>query len=565
MKKIVAISVVIFFTQGVKAAFPVMRQGMKIMGQVRSIAHGPTLVRLNRELNAQDRPWFAFSGALALYNGTLAQALQAEETKKVTSRLFNQHPGEPIRFTIAPGNPAIALNAELISELIAMRRVGKINLEGFVTTGTFKEWKEKYKGDEKKFRSEVRRLIKELNELEDEKAAQLLSAALYYKSHPQDSLVGCAKKAGLSVKEEKEELSVYDDLLIKVLESRNSLHVSALMPEEIPGFKNRCAEKSLWAIVNLLLYNPDTGKVELSVLPSSVQNTCNPRFAAFLRDYPTPSIPGYYEKAHKEFLSMVEDLPFIKYEVEGKGAPVYPSAVEIGKLLQYFFGTYSSTCKEICAELQEANSARTLECIQDTNEVVKFLVTYKDDAKKNLSGTLQCNPKHAFFVFDTKETFSVRDLTHLAALERREGHTAGTYVKVVPGYIHRLHNWEMASPDDLVKIIEKYSLTLSDLEELSPGLGFYQDGLVHTIVSKENVQLLHFLLKMGCKTSLKNSGGYTPRDYCLEAFNKLSDEDHKKYILMKCIVVLDFHRYKEMMVKVGIRMASAFLLNCSKW
>ncbi len=579
MKKYTIFVVVVlmgFSAQGMQKMSRLAQAGLRASQgaqQTRSIAHLPDVVRLDQMLAQQDRRWFALQGAVALYNGSITQALQSDATKKVTSRLFNQHLGEPIRFTIAPGNPAIALNAERISELIAMRREGKLTEEIFLESETFKKWREAYTGNKKTFRQEAKRLVKELNEMDDEVAAQLLTAALYYKSRADEPLLQCVKIAGLSVEDEnaleKPELSTREKMLMRLLDSRRSMDIAVLMPEEITGFKNRCAEKTLWAIINLILYNHTEKKLDLSLLPESIQATCNPVFVAFLEKHSDVHTPGYYEKAHKDFLAMVEELPFITYEARGKNAPVFPDAVQIGKLLQYFLGTQAENCVAICKELQRVDFIRTITCEENSGkkpkeQMVHFFVKYKDEPKKDLSGVFTYDGKHASFAFDPKEMLSHKELLQVAVLEKSEGHKPGTYVKVPNGYLHRVCNWDKASPEDVKKIMTEYSLTFSDLTELSQGLGFHKDALIHTVAASGNIKVLHYLLKMGCKTSLKNSQGYTPFDCCGDAFDATEDEQ-KKEDVSTCCALLGVYRSKEVMVDFFNKVGRAIVLNSGRW
>lgn len=189
------------------------------------------------------------------------------------------------------------------------------------------------------------------------------------------------------------------------------------------------------------------------MLSEAIQATCNPVFVAFLEKHSDLHVPGYYEKAHKDFLAMVEELPFIMYETRGKNAPVSSDDVQIGKLLQYFFGTKAENCIEICKELQIDDSLRTIRCEEERNQLY-FFVKYKDNPKKNLSGVFTYDGKHAFFAFDPKDMISHTELMQIAVLEKSEGHKLGTYVKVVNGYLHRMCDWENASPVDVKKIIE---------------------------------------------------------------------------------------------------------------
>jgi|GEM_PF-6783416 len=554
MKKLVCIGMVICSVASMQAVLPLMRQKASVFAKMfeqkmRSIAHISDVVRFDGMIEKQDRQWFALQGAAVLYNGTIAEALQTDATKKVASRLFNQHVGEPVRFTIAPGNPAIALNAQLISELIGLRKKDKISEKIFLESEFFKKWREAYPGNKKTFRQEVRRLIKELNELNDEKAAQLLAAALYYKSRADEQLLDCIKIAKLSIVDkkvlEKKELSFREKMLVMLIESRNSKDTAVLTPEEIIGFKNRCLEKSLWAIINLILYNYTERKLDLLILPQSMQALCSPALREFLEKHSDVHTPGYYEKAHKDFLLMVEGLSFIVYEGNYLHAPVFPNALQLAKLLQYLFGTNAKNCEEICKELQGNCSVRTITCKEYSEKKrIHFCVNYKDEPKKNLSGVFIYNNKHAFFAFDSQIMLSHKELLQIELLEKNENLKPGFYTKVANGYLHRICDWEKASPEDLKKIIVQYSLTLSDLTELSQGLGIHKDALIHTVVAAGNLKVLYSLLRIGCKTSLKNSRGYTPFHFCEDAYLAVEDKS-KKESLELCSILLGAYHWKE--------------------
>lgn len=108
-------------------------------------------------------------------------------------------------------------------------------------------------------------------------------------------------------------------------------------------------------------------------------------------------------------------------------------------------------------------------------------------------------------------------------------------------------------------------MTLSDFTELSQGLGFHKDALIHTVAASGNIKVLYYLLKIGCKASLKNSHGDTPFYCCGDAYDATpQDDEEKKLNLSACCALLGVYRYKEVMVNFFNKVRRAIMLNIGR-
>ncbi len=529
-----------------------LRPALRVLGAFqakRSVAQLSDVLRIHQMLSAADKKWSALYGVASLWNGAVAQALMNEETKKLAALFFNKKPGEAIRFTVAPGNVAVVLTPELVADLIRMYRARTLSGEEFFETETAKKWQALYK--RKNFRQQLRYLIKELEALPPDKCAALLTAVAYSLSHTREDLLLYVQKAGCSLEWEKaQESSECSTILLRVLESRWQLDRATLIPEENPLFNGRCAEKTLWAFINTILYNPRTKTFDLSLLPQAVRATCHPSLLHFIEKYSDPHIPLYYRTACKEFFALVAGLPGVTYEKLGKNAPLYPDKEESGKVLQHLFGTKADTIIGFCKEVSIPGE-RSIACCEKPKEqkVCFSLNAVGGNPEDTLEGFLDFSDvgshKHAFFAFELpKSRPSRQDLLKVMELEQKEQYAPGTLLKAADGYLHTLIDWKNASKETMQQVERDFSLTMEDLSELSQGLGIDRETLLHTAALQGNRSIVRYLLSRGLKSSVCNSQGHTPIKSCVLAFDRIQDEAQKNAVV-DCLVLLCLYRAKE--------------------
>ena len=117
-----------------------------------------------------------------------------------------------------------------------------------------------------------------------------------------------------------------------------------------------CAEATIRSIMNSLLYNPETGKLDITMLPQEKQKTMGQtslgqKFKDFIEKYPDPTTPNYYGNSLEEWLDIVSGLEGVKYN-KGKGANAYEISAGAGPenlvaVMNHIFGTKADSFKAL--------------------------------------------------------------------------------------------------------------------------------------------------------------------------------------------------------------------------
>ena len=121
-----------------------------------------------------------------------------------------------------------------------------------------------------------------------------------------------------------------------------------------------CAEATIRSIVNSLLYNPATGKLDLLMLPPEKQALMNQKFKDFITNYPDPKESNYYGNSLEEWLKMLSGIDGVKYK-QGEGKDAYEISGAIGPknliiILNHIFGTHADSFEAFGTTLSEEES-----------------------------------------------------------------------------------------------------------------------------------------------------------------------------------------------------------------
>ncbi len=136
-----------------------------------------------------------------------------------------------------------------------------------------------------------------------------------------------------------------------------------------------CVEAAMRSFVNVILYNPKTKKLDMSILPEAVQNSMNPAVAAFLKANDDPSIPDYYKNSYKKWLLLMSGIPGVLYVNDAAQGGFEISGNEGGpenfmKVLNYIFGTRADSFEQFGAAFSTAVRTVQLTTTEDGADIV---------------------------------------------------------------------------------------------------------------------------------------------------------------------------------------------------
>ena len=166
-----------------------------------------------------------------------------------------------------------------------------------------------------------------------------------------------------------------------------------------------CAEVTIESIVNVILYNPDLGIFDCSLLPPAVQATFDPLFLEFFQKYNDPKVLGYYKNSLLEWLTLISNIKTAQYKNMGSSGPFELNAAagpqNLIAVLNHIFGTKADSFPQLGVLL--STSLRTIQfedhafsskmtILQDNNP----LIVARVETKTNIG--------HADFSFDSEAT-----------------------------------------------------------------------------------------------------------------------------------------------------------------
>ncbi len=125
-----------------------------------------------------------------------------------------------------------------------------------------------------------------------------------------------------------------------------------------------CVEATIRSIINLILYDPVTGKLNVQLLSVPAQESMDPEMKAFLEKYNDPLALHYYQETEVEFLRLMsgieevlykQDAPQGKFEISG-----LHGAKNILAVLNHVFGREAETLEALATMISENISGRTI-------------------------------------------------------------------------------------------------------------------------------------------------------------------------------------------------------------
>ncbi len=518
--------------------------------QTRSKVSLATLAQVHRELPRSSFKNSPLLGAANALNGTLSRELKES---KLAQSFFNQLAEEPIRYTVADGNPAKYLTSHLLGELLALHSSGELYKKEFFETETFKTWHAQYKGpeDAKGFAAQVRKLLNRMQkESDSEKVREMLLSAVYFQADTAEDLKTFlqASKSVVGVDqtlENKKVMGDYADAFIALTAAKKDM--SFLQAEEISEMAGRCGEKALWSVLNMIFYNRETGLLDVTMVPAEIQKSCLPEFASFIATHSNPKAPKFYKEAYKDFLKLVDTIPGVTYH-GGKTYEMPGERSETLKIVNHLFGTNAATYQKLGHMLSNSEK-RVVSFAEPVDKEYGSMKIMVDDKKAEtvFSGMWNFSKGHVYFVFDKKDN-NAHERIEVTQILDSALHSHGCLLRLIPGWLHRSIKWREQGGFRLLpgwlhrlikwrgqgglvdlsedhtkqakEVLKKYKVTKTELNELSPGLGEKKCTVLHTAIETKRADLVNCFLEYGSDPNKADSNGDTPLWLALLKENK---------------------------------------------
>ncbi len=110
-----------------------------------------------------------------------------------------------------------------------------------------------------------------------------------------------------------------------------------------------CAESAIRALINCILYDHATQKLNVNILPKKV--SMNPGFKAFFMNHSDPQLLNYYENTLTEWLILVSGVPEAVYKNDGPQGP-YEISAQAGRknilaVVNFIFQTSAESFEDL--------------------------------------------------------------------------------------------------------------------------------------------------------------------------------------------------------------------------
>lgn len=295
---------------------------------------------------------------------------------RLAKHLLHRYNDEDLRVTDQEGNPFCSIDPHTAGALALAISNGTVDsfLESDVVVAWHKKHVEKtgrfVKSGIKSFRKQIKRSLSFAQDMNQEDIIATLSMVGCIKSWDgQDLKAYCA---GLGVELEPSKISLtelgqeqdckdidVEQLTVRIIKAIKSDYSFLAPPAQLHVYSKKervaiCVEQALWGFLNIVLYNTQTKKLDLSLLPSHI--TVAPALKAFIEKYSNVQDDRYYEMAKDAFTEVVWGIRGIDYIENGYELDDgIPNSV---KVLNYLLGTKVKTIAE-CGQ-QLSTSQRTI-------------------------------------------------------------------------------------------------------------------------------------------------------------------------------------------------------------
>ena len=176
-----------------------------------------------------------------------------------------------------------------------------------------------------------------------------------------------------------------------------------------------CAEATIRSLMNSFLYNPKTGRLDITLLPLEIQKSMEQtslgqKFKDFIEKYPAPTAANYYGNSLKEWLDLVSGLDGVEYK-KGEGKNAYEISAGAGPknlvaVMNAIFGTKADSFETLATLLKVEDKHGTVtRIISFIPEKSGFDLKVTDHGKVIIESKIisETNTAHSAFIISGKK------------------------------------------------------------------------------------------------------------------------------------------------------------------
>lgn len=471
-------------------------------------------------------------GAAFLESGDVVKAYEGEsEVAHLIQKMGHVLDGE-LRLTQKKYNFMNSPSHLLLGEL--NKAILENSISDYLTEETAQKWFDEYKknhknakGKKKKFNQVFQEIIELMKKVPQEETARIIAAFAYLISRDGKDLAAYAKGVGVEIEPQQftdQELSDLtndiDQIIAATLISKKNktfdfLHMRHLRAsfdgkEEVAI----CGEDALWTVVNFMLYNEKTDRLDLELL--SKKREVLPAFKTFIETYSNPRVPRYSELAKQSWMNLVSNVPGVVY-IKGNYA-LESNEQNALKLLNYLFDTSANSFEDFGKLVSSERRAIAMSLIiEPESELVSKKIYVKVLIKNSIDSVLdwQFSPDHVWISIDRKikvdeKVFSMEFLEIIERLKKRYP-LISLEALVPPSFANLLINAVEDNDQDLIHRLLSLNI------DINAKVGFAMP--LHHAVNSDNVKIVQFLLERGAIVDVFDHNGSTPLQWALDNEN----------------------------------------------
>ena len=286
-----------------------------------------------------------------------------------------------------------------------------------------------------------------------------------------------------------------------------------------------CVEESIRTFFNTLLYNPDTKQLDISLLPSKIQSSCDHKLVQFIQKYKTleKNVQKDTESA-QDFLDLVSDKPGILY-YQGKNYELDSCLKNTLNLLKYLFGlptikSYKELGDELCTD------TRTITFTEDVaNRKVTFGIYKKDEKIFMIELALCLDSGHAFSVFTRDDNFSFNAKSTI----QNNTHSIHHDLLSFSPWVFSSHDFKTIAPDAFKELIEQNDFIIDK---------YFIQKMLSLLYDKDSINrevIFNILMDNFDLLNVKSLYEWTIRSFFKKAFEELDDQNLSLRIAEKLV------------------------------
>lgn len=437
-----------------------------------------------------------------------------------------------LRLTQRSHNPMGSPNLILLGEL--NKAILENSIADYLNEETVQKWFNEYKKDHKntkgkdrkKFEQTFQEIIELIKKVPKEEAARIISTFAYLISSDAKSLASYAKAVGVELEPQQfteQELSSLtnnvDQIIAATLSNRKNktldfLHMHSLgCSFDGQSRVSICGEQSLWTVVNFMLYNEQTGRLDLTFLPQEIKIL--PQFKSFIETYPNPQVPEYSELAKQSWMDLVSDVPGVVY-VKGN-YELKSNEQNALKLLNYLFGTAADSFENFGKLVSsDQRPISMILKIEPATEFVSKKIHIKVAIENSIDSVLdwQFSEYHTNASIERKVNENSISVETLGIIERlkKEYPLVSLETIMSPFFANLLVQAVENSDQDLIHRLLNLN---ADINAMA---GIYAMPL-HFAAMQDTKEMAQFLLENGAMIDVRDDEGLTPLRWAVDKGN----------------------------------------------